>query len=115
MLYKSTRYFIEDVPNADISTEQQIYVGSETMLLPRIVSCPSPDGVQWQQSNDGTTFNSIDISQPKYSGSSCNPNSPLLMIPKVTLEDKLYYRLLVWNKIGEQYSNTIFLNVKYST
>lgn len=115
MLYETTRFFIEDVPNAKISTEQQTYIGSETMFTSRIVSCPSPDGVEWQQSNDGKTFDSIIISKPKYYGSSCDPKSPLLIIPKVTFEDKLYYRLLVWNKIGKQYSNTVFLDVKGST
>lgn len=114
MLYETTHYFIADVPNAEISTQQQVYFGSKTSFTSRIVSCPSPNGVEWQQSNDGETFKSINISQPKYYGSSCNPMSPLLIIPKVTFEDKLYYRLLVWNKIGEQYSNTVFLDVKGS-
>lgn len=101
-----------DFPNAEISTEQQPYIGSKTMFTSRIVSCPSPDGAEWQQSNDGKTFESITISKPKYYGSSCEPKSPLLIIPNVTFEDKLYYRLLVWNTIGEQYSNTVFLDVK---
>lgn len=115
MLYETTCYFIVDVPNAEISTEQQIYVGSETIFTSKIVACPSPDGIEWQQSNDGKTFESIIISKPKYFGSSDDPKSPLLIIPKVSFEDRLYYRLFVWNKIGEQHSNTVFLDVKGST
>lgn len=108
-------YFFADVPNVEILTEQEVYYGYNTSFTSRILSCPSPDGAEWQQSNDGETFKSIVISKPKYYGSSCDPKSPFLIIPKVTFEDKLYYRLLVWNKIGEQYSNTVFLDVKGST
>lgn len=104
-----------DVPNVEISTEQQIYFGSKTTLTSKVLSCPSPDGVEWQESNSGQTFDSIDITKPKYYGSSCNPKSPLLVMPKVTFIEKLNYRLLVWNKIGEQYSNTVFLDVIGST
>lgn len=106
--------FIADVPDVKISTEQEVYFGSKTSFTSRIVSCPSPDGVEWQQSNDGKTFESIIISKPKYYGSSCDLKSPLLIIPKVTFEDRLYYRLSVWNKIGKQHSDTVFLNVKGS-
>lgn len=115
LLYVTTHYFIADIPNVEISTEQHIYVGFETRFTSRIVSCPSPDGVEWQQSNDGKTFESINIKQLKYYGSSCNSRSPLLKITEVTFEDKLYYRLLVWNTIGKQYSNIVFLDVKGST
>lgn len=115
IFYVKTQCFIADVPNAEISTEQQIYFGSETRFTSRIASCPSHYKVEWQQSHDRKTFKSIIISKPKYFGSSCNPKSPLLIIPKVTFEDKLYYRLVVWNMIGEQYSNTVFLDVKGST
>lgn len=97
-------------PNSNLILDR-----SKTMFTSRIVSCPSPDGAEWQQSNDGKTFESITISKPKYYGSSCEPKSPLLIIPNVTFEDKLYYRLLVWNTIGEQYSNTVFLDVKGGT
>lgn len=114
-IYNSKTLFFADVPNVEISTTQEVYFGSKISFTSRIVSCPSPDGAEWQQSNDGNTFKSIIISKPKYYGSSCDPKSPLLIIPKVTFEDKLYYRLLVGNKIGEQYSNTVFLDVKGST
>lgn len=103
--------FIADIPKVKISTEQQVYFGSATTLTSNIFSCPSPDGVEWQKSNDGKTYDSIYIRQSKYNGSNSKHESPLLVIPKVTFEDKLHYRLLVWNKIGEQYSNTVFLNV----
>lgn len=75
------------------------------------MSCPSLDGIEWQKSSDGETFSNIDLREPKHFGSSHDPVSPLLVILNVNFEDKLYYRLLAWNKIGETYSNTIYLNV----
>lgn len=123
-LLKDINYYIKlqiilliaDVPSAKILTKQlDTFFGFTTGLNPNILSIPSPDGVEWQKSNDGKTFESINIRQRKYNGSSCNSASPLLVIPNVAFEDKLYYRLLVWNKIGEQYSNSVYINVKGST
>uniref|UniRef100_K1QMU3 Uncharacterized protein n=1 Tax=Magallana gigas TaxID=29159 RepID=K1QMU3_MAGGI len=101
----------KDVPNAEISTVQQ-NVGSETMLTPRIVACPSPDGVQWQQSNDGTSFNSIDISQPKYYGSTpniaishetCVTNKSITLIGDVFVyENAPVVQNVFWTKNGEK-------------
>lgn len=104
-----------DVPYAEISTEQQIFFGSKTTITSKISSCPCPDGVEWQKSNDGKTFDCINISQPTYYGSSCNPESPLLLIPKVSPKDRLYYRLQLWNKIGYQYSNAVYIDATGST
>lgn len=102
---------VADVPRATISTEQEVFFGSHTLLMSEISSCPSLEGAEWQTSMDGNTFCCVDISQPKYYGSSRNPELPSMVIPKVTFDDKLYYRLLVWNKIGEQFSNTVYLDV----
>lgn len=99
-----------DVPKAEISTEKQIIFGSTTTITSTISSCPCPDWVEWQKSNDGKTFECIKISQPKYYGSSCNPESPLLLITKVSLKDRQHYRLLLCNKIGRQYSNTVYID-----
>lgn len=71
--------------------------------------------MEWQKSNDGKTFDCIKISQPKYYGSSCNPESPLLLITKVSLKDRQHYRLLLCNKIGRQYSNTVYIDATGST
>lgn len=67
--------------------------------------------MQWQKSNDDIKYECIDINEAKYFGSRLDPNSPKLIITKTTFEDMLYYRLLIWNKIGESYSNTTHLNV----
>lgn len=74
-------------------------------------SVPSLDGVKWQKSLDGVTFKCIDITKPRYYGSSIKPKAPSLVIPKTTFEDAFHYRLFVWNKIGEHVSNTLRLNV----
>lgn len=67
--------------------------------------------MQWQKSNDGITYEYIDINEAKYYGSRLDPESPKLVITKTTFEDMLYYRLFIWNKIGESYSNASHLNV----
>lgn len=106
-----TLHVIADVPKATISSDQPVYYGSKTILNVKLSSCSSPVEVKWQKSIDGNTFSSIDISEPKYYGSSLNPESPFLVITKTTFKDMLYYRLLVWNQIGEEFSNTYCLNV----
>lgn len=100
-----------DIPKVQILSEKSVVFGSKTTFVPEIASCPVPDGVEWQKSVDGDTFAKIDISKPKYFNSSCNPENPILEIPKVTFADKFYYRLLVWNKIGSTESNIVHLNV----
>lgn len=102
---------IIDIPHAEISSEKQIYFGSAATIASYVSSCPSLVGLQWQESFDGTVFHPIDISRPKYFKSSCNPENPLLVIPKVTFEDKHHYRLLVWNIVGASQSNTLYLDV----
>lgn len=106
---------IADVPNATISTDNsEVVFGSETKVKSLVASCPKPDGVEWQKSKDGNFFLGIDINKPHYHGSSLNSESPLLLISKTVFDDVLYYRLHVWNKIGEHFSDPLFLDVKGS-
>lgn len=102
---------IADVPSAEISTDSEVMFGLKTTITSAVLSCPTPDEVEWQSSNDGKTFCRIDVSEPHYYGSSLSPESPLLVIPYTTLDDMLHYRLLLRNKIGEQCSNTLYLKV----
>lgn len=82
-------------------------LGLKTTIKPTVVSCPPPNKVQWQSSNDGKTFNEINISKSH----SLSPESPLLVIPYTTFDDMLYYRLRLWNELGDQFSNTLYLKV----
>lgn len=59
----------------------------------------------------GNSFVRIDIEKPNYFGSNLTPKSPVLVIPKATFDDKGYYRLSIWNKFGENVSNTIELKI----
>lgn len=102
---------IADVPSAKILTDSEVMFGLETTITSAVFSCPPPKKVEWQNSNDGKTFHRIDISESHYNGSSLSPESPLLVIPSTTFDDMLHYRLRVWNKIGDQFSNTLYLNV----
>lgn len=107
-------YRIADVPYVTIPAECGLlhsYRGSKTLIQPKIISCPSYNSVEWQYSSDGHMFRAIDISKPHYYGSSKNPGSPQLVIPKTTLDDMLHYRLLVWNNIGYQCSKAVYLSV----
>lgn len=74
-------------------------------------SVPSPFGVEWQKSIDNQNFSCINVTDPKFEGSSQKSKSPLLVITNITFEDVLFYRLRVWNAIGESFSNTLHLNV----
>lgn len=103
-----------DVPDVTIPTDSgrfHSYRGSKTIIQPKIISCPPSHRVEWQSSSDGHIFRAIDISKPHYYGSSKNPGSPLLVIPKTTLDDMLHYRLLVWNNVGYQCSKAVYLSV----
>lgn len=101
-----------DKPNAIIETAYEVFFGYKTLIKPIISSCPSPCGVEWQKSIDRHNFSCINVADPKYEGSSHDSKSPLLVITNTTIDDVLYYRLRVWNKIGEIYSNTLSLNPK---
>lgn len=101
-----------DIPSVIIVTDYEIVVGSKTIIKASISQCPSICGLEWQKSIDRQNFSSIDVEDPKYEGSSQSPKLPLLVITNTTFEDVLYYRLRVWNKDGEIFSNTLPLNVK---
>lgn len=106
---------IADVPIATISTDNsEVVFRSETKVNSLVASCPKPDGVEWQKSKDGINFCHIDINEPHYHGSSLNPESPLLLISNTMFEDMLYYRLRVWNKIGEHFTDPLYFDVKGS-
>lgn len=111
-VYYDTCQFL-DVPKANISTEPRSFYGSYISILSQVVSCPAPDGIQWQKSIDGLKFQNIDISKAKYHGRSLNSMSPSLEMKQISFDDKLFYRLHVWNKIGERVSNTVFLGCMY--
>lgn len=70
-----------------------------------ISSTPTPQKINWQTSKDGVDFHSIKNAKDSYHADSS------LVIHKATFADKLYYRLNVWNGIGETISNTVYLNV----
>jgi hypothetical protein len=88
-----------------------VYVGSETKIDSVVAACPPPERVSWQKSRDSVTFEPINMDNPKYYGSQGDPSNPILIFRKVTFDDRLYYRLLVWNKIGQSISNTVYLKV----
>lgn len=96
----------------NIVTDSEIVFGSKTIIKAFISSCPSICGMEWQKSIDRQHFSSIDVEDPKHVGSSPGPQFPLLVITNTTFDDVLYYRLRVWNKDGEIFSNTLHLNVK---
>lgn len=101
-----------DIPILNSVTDSEIVVGSKTIIKAFISSCPSICEMEWQKSIDKQNFSRIDVEDPKHEGSSPGPRLPLLVITNTTFEDVLYYRLRVWNKDGEIFSNTLHLNVK---
>lgn len=111
-----SKHVIIDVPSVNISIKSTVsFYGSKTTIKSVVLSNPSPGKVEWQRSKDGNTFDFIDIEQPKYFGSLNCFESPYLVISNTTFDDRLYYRLLVWNKIGKNVSNVVYLNVTGST
>lgn len=81
------------------------------MITSTISSTPQSNKAEWQESVDGDVFHCIDIKKPEYNGSYKDSNYPSLIIPNTTFENMHYYRLRVWNAIGECVSNTVFLDV----
>lgn len=104
-------FFFLDVPSVNIEVNPTVYFGSKATITAVVSSSPPPEQVRWQKSKDGNNFHCIDITKPNYYGSNDIPSKPLLQIPKATFDDKLYYRLLVRNKIRESISDTVQLNV----
>lgn len=103
--------FLAEIPSAELSVESNGFFGSKATIRCMFLSCPLPEKVRWQKSKDKRVFLTIDITAPEYSGSRDVPKSAILVIPQISFDDKLFYRLLVWNKIGQNYSNIIHLNV----
>lgn len=99
-----------DIPKATISTESKFYLGSAAQISSKISSTLPPNKHEWQKSFDGNVFYCIDINERKYHETDGLKN-PFLVISNTTSDDILYYRLLVWNKIGSCVSNRVFLNV----
>lgn len=98
-----------DVPQVQIFVDSPLCFGFETKIKSVISSKPTPDKIEWQTSEDGISFRCIGIANSTENAriSTC----PILKIHKATFDDKLYYRLLVWNGIGKGVSNTVYLNV----
>lgn len=100
-----------DIPYVTISIGPTVNFASETTISSIVASIPPPERAQWQKSKDRNVFHNIDVRKSKYFGSNVIPTSPLLVIPKTTFDDKLYYRLQILNKIWESISNDEYLNV----
>lgn len=98
-----------DVPSVKLLNVWPVLCGSKTTIKSEVLSTPKPEKIEWQKSKDGVDFHPIkEANGSKHTkSSSCFP----LVIPKATFADKLYYRLLVWNKIGKGVSNTMLLNI----
>lgn len=105
------KFIFADIPRVELSLESNGFFGTKSTMRSNVLSCSLPEKVQWQKSNDNRIFLPIDIRAPAYSGSTDVPKSAILVIPKMSFDDKLFYRLFVWNKIGQNYSNIIYLNV----
>lgn len=103
-LLNNSTYYLTGVPSVRIFVDSPICFGSETIIKSEVSSIPTADKFEWQKSKDGDDF--YCIGKQEDFGNTGN-----FTIPKATFADKLYYRLLVWNRIGESFSNTIFLNV----
>lgn len=90
--------------------DSPVCFGSETTIRSVIsTSLPTPEKIEWQKSKDGVDF--YPIKYAKYPQSTDNSTCPSFVINNVSFDDKLYYRLLVWNGIGKGVSNTVYLNV----
>lgn len=98
-------HFITDVPSVELLEVSPIFCGSKTTIKSVISSTPTPENIEWQTSRDGVDFHSM--KKTKYFD---NTDSSFV-IHKATFADKLYYRLRVWNGIGETISNMVYLNV----
>lgn len=113
-VYKKIRniwhLFFPDLPEATISTELQVYLGSAAEIRSKVSSTPPLNEFKWQKSVDGNKFQCIDINKREYHGTDGLKN-PFLVIPITTFDDILHYRLLVRNIFGGCVSNTVYINV----
>lgn len=109
LFLKTSTYFFTEAPSVKILVDSSVCFGSTTTIKSEISSTPEPNKIEWQKSKDGIDFHCIE--KPLYFRSTDIFTSPTYVIPKTTFTDKLHYRLLVWNEIGESVSNTVYLNV----
>lgn len=96
-------------PCVKISINPTPQSAQETTISSIVKSIPPPEKAQWQTSIDGNEFYDIDVTQQKYAGSYHNPESPYLVIPEITSDDIRFYRLQIWNKLGANVSNDVYL------
>lgn len=97
-----------DVPSVKIFVDSPVCFGSETII--KSVVSSTPEKTEWQKSKDGTDFQLI-RKRNIFHGSTKSFENPFFVIPKTTFADKLFYRLLVWNRVGKSASNTFYLDV----
>ncbi|XP_062609206.1 uncharacterized protein LOC134270956 isoform X2 [Saccostrea cucullata] len=98
------------VPKVSILAESVCY-GENTDINSVVSSCPPAERAVWEKSIDAVIFETIYVRDRKYANSILDPSNPVLRLTSLTFDDKLYYRLRVWNSIGECVSNTILLKV----
>lgn len=99
------------VPTVKLSIDSTFLFGSRAILNAEVSATPFPENAKWQKSKDGNNFHCINITNLKYYGSKDIPESPVLVVSNISFEDKLHYRLLVTNKIGDGISDTVYFNV----
>lgn len=109
LVLKTSAYFFREVPNVKILVDSSVCFESTTFIKSEVSSTPKPKKIKWQKSKDGIDFHCTE--KPIYFKSSDLFTSPPYVIPISSFTDKLYYRLLVSNKIGENVSNTVYLYV----
>lgn len=109
-MFKSTVSF-SGVPTVKLSIDSTFCFGSRAILKAEVTAIPFPEKAKWQKSKEIDNFHSINITNRKYYGSKDIPESPMLVVSNINFEDKIHYRVLVSNKIGDGISDTVYLNV----
>ncbi|XP_056000008.1 uncharacterized protein LOC130048042 [Ostrea edulis] len=102
-----------NIPSVSIVGNLQVTVGNAVTIKGIIQSCPTRVSAIWQKNGklDLEDFENLDIDDSKYLGSKNDPEHPILVIPKTTHEDEIYYRLVVSNGMGQGSSNAICLEL----
>ncbi|XP_062612407.1 hemicentin-2-like [Saccostrea cucullata] len=110
---KRMKRIVLATPSVAICKELTVPLGGQVTITPEIQSCPSPEKAIWQKSKTQTPeeFLTIDIDDARYSGSSLDPEKPILVISKASNADNLYYRLEITNGIGKSTSNAVLLKL----
>ncbi|XP_062568434.1 contactin-3-like [Saccostrea cucullata] len=103
-----------DCPTLAMPKEVEVPYGSVAVLQPVIEACPPPESIEWQKSKcmdpNAEDFKIIDLTKPKYLGSTLDQTNSKLVINDTSFKDGLFYRLLVENMVGKSTCST-FLNV----